>query len=244
MTSSVLRCVLVVLMFWPVTMACSGRTEPDSQQGSAGGAGGLPGSESTAGKPADDPANFACPTDETCEPLGERDEVLPKPDCPGADPMEGTSCDTEELVCSYGTSVTAYCRRYYRCHVGAWTSQYNRQVTCISQPAEFCPGTPTQGGACVVGEVDVFVPCEYSGGVTCYCLGNPVGQKGAAGTWECYAPPRNAACPESLPNLGDGCRRDGQACHYGIVQQGCYAPYSDVYCFRGAWALSPAVCPL
>jgi hypothetical protein len=114
---------------------------------------------------------------------------------------------------------------------------------CLTHPSSFCPEAPTHGDSCVQGSVDWHVPCEYSGGVTCYCQGNPP-VEGAGGVWVCFAPPPNSACPEILPNLGDGCSTNGVTCRYGIMEQGCWAPYAQVFCYQGAWEIAPPVCLL
>jgi hypothetical protein len=96
----------------------------------------------------------------------------------------------------------------------------------------------------MVGGVSAYVPCEYQEGVLCYCLGNPVGKPGASGQWDCYGPPASRKCPAVLPNLGEGCSETGVTCHYGVVQQGCFAPYADVSCYQGAWQVASPACLL
>ncbi|MFZ5895697.1 MAG: hypothetical protein ACOY0T_31865 [Myxococcota bacterium] len=237
-----------------VLAACSGNAT-SSKVAAGGGHAGVGGLSASSGGaagygamggviPPNDPANFACPLDQVCTANGQRPKAVPKPSCPDSAPAEGSACSAEGLTCSYGDSVTAYCRSYLTCSAGSWKTPDNRKDVCLSQPANFCPAKPSQGAACTVGSVDVFVSCEYSGGVACYCLGNPVGITGAKGAWECYGPPRNSACPELLPNIGDGCSSNGQTCHYGIVQQGCYAPYADVFCYQGAWEAAQSTCTL
>jgi len=251
MTVSVSRRVLASSSLLWLVAACAGKSSSlDAAAGQAGastslgGASGGGGGGAAGALPPNDPANFACPIDQVCTPTGGRAQVLPSPTCPPSQPAEGSACTSDGLSCSYGESVTGYCRNYLSCVGDRWKTPDNRQDVCVMQPAGFCPPLPTQGAACEVGDVDVFVACEYAAGVACYCLGNPVGITGAPGSWECYGPPRNAACPELLPNLGDGCSENGQVCHYGIQQQGCLAPYADVSCYRGAWEASQALCTL
>lgn len=78
------------------------------------------------------------------------------------------------------------------------------------------------------------VPCEYPG-LTCWCDGSGVGQEpGASGFWSCYGPPRDTRCPETLPNVGEGCNTRGVACSY--VPDGCFTyPFSTVFCFDRQW---------
>ncbi|HKY38442.1 MAG TPA: hypothetical protein VJN18_21010 [Polyangiaceae bacterium] len=179
-----------------------------------------------------------------CEPIGDR--VTPKlgPECPIDEPALESACEVEALECSYGDSLTAYCRRYVNCNDGVWSAPPHRPSTCLEQPEAQCPSQPQAGAACTASEVDGFVPCAYPSGVACYCLGNPVGVPGTKAMWECYGPPRNGACPEVLPNLGAGCDVNGQACHYGVVEQGCHAPYADVYCYQGGWEAATPSCSL
>lgn len=218
--------------------ACSGRLEKNPAPSATAGAAGD--SEDTS---PNDPANFACVLGD-CETIGERVEPMPAPVCPTEEPGEGSACIDDELQCSYGSSSSAYCRRYLVCTGGAWVVPATRVSTCMVQPPEQCPTEPQPGAACVSSEVNGNVSCEYGHGINCYCLGNPVGAPRSKSEWECYGPPRNGACPELLPNIGEGCAINGQACHYGIVQWGCHAPYADVYCYQGAWEVSSAICAL
>jgi hypothetical protein len=84
-----------------------------------------------------------------------------------------------------------------------------------------------------------LAPCEYADGVGCYCVGNRSAAQGGivgdSGLWKCYGPPKNGACPELLPNLGEGCAVNGQNCVYGQVTQQCFSPYARVVCESGAW---------
>lgn len=229
---------------FPTLIACSGESMSSGAPEGSAGRGGNSATGGSGAVPANDPSNFACLLDQRCTPGGERQDPLPPPSCPASEPSEGEPCETGEGECSYGDSVAAYCRSYFACVEGSWQVPSTRRGTCATHPEGFCPARPEHAASCTVGNVDVYVPCEYPNGVSCYCLGNPVGRVGATSTWECYAPPTNPACPELLPNLGDGCAENGQSCHYGIVQQGCFAPYADVYCFQGAWEASFPVCTL
>lgn len=208
-----------------------GRSTNGGKASSAGG----------ASKALDDPANRAC-LGAACKTPVRRVEPMQGPSCPAGSPKAGDACKTDKLECSYGGSVAAFCRSYFECTGGVWAAK--PKATCVEQPASFCPSQPSHGTKCTVGQVDVFVPCEYQGGIGCYCLGNPLGVPGAAGEWECYGPPANAACPEVLPNLGDACKVSGQFCNYGGTEQGCHSPYADVYCYDGAWEASSATCTL
>lgn len=183
------------------------------------------------------PLNHAC-TFGDCEPIGVRVIVKPSPSCPTSKPEKAQRCDLEGSICSYGDSLTAYCRDYFQCVDGTWQSAPEDDSRCVTQPEGFCPSEPPAGAACVVSDVDPFVPCEYADAVTCYCAG----RSGTPSIWECYGPPRSGQCPEVLPNLGDGCSTSAQFCGYGIESQGCDAPYANVFCHDGAWEKAGSTC--
>jgi hypothetical protein len=187
---------------------------------------------------SDNPANHACALKD-CDVIGRRAPAELGPVCPASKPEASLPCETNSLECSYGSSLATYCREFFECVGRIWTVA---ESSCVSQPEGFCPATPQPGQACTVGRISVFVPCEYPEAVACYCLGNPKGRLGAAGRWECWGPPPNGNCPEVLPNLGDGCSTTGQYCEYGVVGQGCDAPYATVYCRQGAWESAGEVC--
>lgn len=249
-------CLLIL-----VGAACGGSTSPDPAKGAIPGAGGdtagaagdpgaagsWDGGRETGGTETgnliDSADNAACPLG-NCTPAGQRVAPLPKVSCPHEEPMLGSACNEEALECSYGDSVTAYCRRYYQCSDRLWLLPSKWKDSCVVASIGSCPAQPNQGMACTVGDVDVFVPCEYPGGIACYCLGDRPWVVGSPGEWDCYGPPRNGSCPELLPNLGDGCTKTGLTCSYGIVEQGCHAPYANVYCYQGAWEMASATCLL
>jgi hypothetical protein len=131
------------------------------------------------------------------------------------------------------------------CAEQSWRMPANRSASCMSHPDGFCPTSPLHRAECTTGEFDLlFIPCDYPNGVACHCVGNPVRAEGIQGEWECYGPPRNGACPEIMPNIGEGCARIGQFCGYGLVEQGCYASYASVLCDQGAWEEVEAACAL
>jgi len=222
-------------------LSCSGRSSENGREAGAGAGNTAGGGNVTIDPGA--PENFACTLGD-CQPIGERVAPKPGPRCPVEEPTENSPCDVNATECTYGDSLSAYCRRYLKCSGGVWTAPPNRPTECTRQPAAQCPAKPAAATHCIASDIDGFVPCEYAAGVTCYCLGNPVGVAGSESQWECYGPPRNGACPEALPNLGDGCNINGQACHYGVVELGCHAPYADVYCYQGAWEAATPTCSL
>jgi hypothetical protein len=214
--------------------SCSGRSTsgPTFERPAAGGSGTDEESEGYACLLAD------------CNPIADRAQPLAKPSCPADVPVVGDVCLSNGLKCSYGASQASYCREFFVCDGGEWVLADELKATCVEQPDAFCPAKPNDGLPCIVGDTDVYVPCEYEAGVLCYCFGNPPGKPGASGEWACYGPPSNKNCPEILPNLGDGCANTGLTCHYGVQQQGCYSPYADVSCFSGVWEASGATCLL
>lgn len=220
--------VAVAAWLLPATGGCLGTTDE--------GEGGY----STS---SEDPRNIPCVLG-GCAPTPDRLTARPGPACPAEEPVPGSGCNADGMDCTFGNSATAHCRRYYRCETGVWVFPNDRNATCSSQPASQCPRDPSPEGECTAGEVDVFVPCEYSSGIACYCLGNPVGIPGATGEWECYGPPPNPECPEILPNIGEGCARTGQFCRYGVVGLGCRSSYASVYCYRGGWEAAMTTCEL
>jgi hypothetical protein len=190
----------------------------------------------------DNLANWACKVGE-CEPSVRRAPPVAAPLCPSDEPQLAEICAIEGATCTYGMSLTADCRRFYRCEGAVWViPPPGRQPHCASQPTGFCLPEPSPGLSCVVGDVDSYIPCQYGAGVGCYCIGSPFGVSGAPGHWECYGPPSNSDCPEVLPNVGDGCEPRGQFCAYGLVKQGCASPYAEVYCYDGAWEASGSDC--
>lgn len=215
--------------------SCSGRStsNPTFERPAAGG----------SGSATDDSEGYACLLPE-CRAITGRAEPLAKPTCPTNEPAAGDVCTINGLKCSYGTSQASYCRKFFLCTAGEWTLADEPKATCVKQPDSFCPAKPNDGLTCIVGDTDVYVPCEYDGGVLCYCIGNPPGKPSASDKWACYGPPSNKNCPANLPNLGDGCANTGLTCHYGVQQQGCYSPYADVYCFKGVWEASEPRCLL
>jgi hypothetical protein len=218
-------------------VACSGKeVRPEEPEGAR--------ASQEVSLDAEDALNNACVLGD-CEEVTARISPLPRPVCPLDEPQLGAACDAGGLTCTYGESASAYCRREYVCEDQSWVVCEHRRLSCLSQPEGFCPTEPENGATCTAGESDLlFVPCEYAGGITCHCIGNPVGVAGVQGEWECYGPPRNGSCPELLPNIGEGCANTGQYCSYGIVEQGCYAPYANVYCYQGAWEEAETSCSL
>lgn len=213
-----------------VLMACSGQASSHLPEDDG---------DTSALLASANPINNPCSL-EQCTTVLDRAGPKPGPACPAAEPAAGATCSVASLTCAYGDSISSFCRREYVCEEQIWQAQ---QSACVTQPSGFCPRQPQPGEACTTGEFELFfVPCEYEGGITCNCVGNPLQQAGIEGQWECYGPPPNAACPAVLPNIGSGCAQNGQSCRYGIVESDCYSPYASVYCYQGAWEAAEAAC--
>jgi len=158
----------------------------------------------------------------------------PKPVCPETEPAADDKCSQDGLLCSYGETTEASCRRYWRCNGDAWAAdEIAANTECKEIPKGFCPATPVQMAECTVSSAGRGVPCIYPE-VSCYCLGTFSAMPGSSGRWACYGPPSNPSCPAELPNIGDGCNEPGVECNYNADSCSGH-PYSSVFCFEGAW---------
>lgn len=188
----------------------------------------------------ENPNNHACRL-ESCKLIGERSAAGPRPTCPTSPPQVGEACENAGLECTYGENPSPFCREYFQCSGGIWSTLAGD--SCMERSST-CPSEPRDGTMCTVGDEWAWVPCEYPDGVMCFCLGNPLGVPGADGEWECFGPPNNGACPTILPNLGEGCAPTGQFCNYGVQELGCNSPYAEVYCYQGEWEKTSSGCSL
>lgn len=214
-----------------VTITSCGRTQSDSGNGDGNrDAGGSAGDRNVS--------ELAEPCGGPCEDDGERPEPLPRPHCPATEPSLGDPCNMENLVCSYGDSLTPHCRTYYECTEEAGQSIWMASALvdqqawpCLPLPSDYCPAeVPASGDACVIEAPGI--PCGYAE-VSCLCSARTP-TPGAPGSWDCYGAPRNTACPATLPNIGEGCgeEQEGIQCNYSLV---CAPPHSSVFCYRGEW---------
>ncbi|HWA71984.1 MAG TPA: hypothetical protein VG937_06620 [Polyangiaceae bacterium] len=208
----------------------TGGTGGTSGGSATGGADCAP-SDNCAGRPPTVGAPEA-PCEGGCSIAG-RPTPGPKPLCPEKEPTLGDDCPKDGLICSYGDTLEASCRSYFRCS-GKWQSdEVAADYPCTMPPADFCPAKlPAAGSECVVSAAGKGVACVYSE-LSCYCTG-PFIRPGTTGNWLCFGPPADTRCPAQLPNLGDGCDQPGTECHYSA--DNCSAhPYSSVFCFEGEW---------
>jgi hypothetical protein len=182
-----------------------------------------------AGADASGPSAAPCRT--SCPPAAVRAVALPRPECPEVEPTPGVACGDPGLRCGYGGGRTPYCRTEYQCK-GTWQSTARPLPGCPTPNREACPPTkPAAGDACVVGTL-IDVPCEY-GETSCRCGAGPLASEGDPGRWLCYGPPADTACPEIVPNVGEGCRTPGRECWYD--PEGCLDARLYVTCRGGSW---------
>jgi hypothetical protein len=162
-----------------------------------------------------------------CNPVCSQDLVWElgrsKRDCPGlcpaAEPHEGDSCGSSEIVCTYGDQ--AACRTEWDCLNGHWTALVGTR-DCQSA---VCPDAPVVNGSC---NVDQITPmggdCVYKYGLACRCNcmvdhGDPAGGPPPPPfeiRWGCSYPIPGQApstCPLQIPTSGTPCQQS-QACPY------------------------------
>jgi len=214
----------------------SGQAGASVQAGASGLAGSATGSSGTAGNEANDAAGLPCVNDPLerlgpCQVVGERPVPGPRPICPESEPSVAEACTDPGIVCGYGDSVTPTCRTYYECAGTTWRlDPRGERYPCDEPPPGFCPpDPPPHNTSCT--PVPGRAPCVYAG-VTCGCVSGmhwaTFGEQ-----WLCYGPPSDPTCPETLPNIGEGCATQGVQCSY--IEDCDLPPYSTVFCRNGAW---------
>jgi hypothetical protein len=188
------------------------------------------GGEAPLGLPCfDDPLGRVPPCD---DPL-ERPVPGPRPACPDSEPSAGAPCAMEGLVCGYGDAPLANCRNYFACAGGSWTldARLDSDRFPCEPPADYCPPeAPSLRDPCTAPPG--LVTCVYDD-VLCNCVSGQHWATDGAQQWLCYGPPDDPDCPETLPNLGEGCATPGVQCSY--VEDCEFPPYSTVFCFGDAW---------
>lgn len=178
-----------------------------------------------------DAAPRGAPCYSACPPATSRPVALPRPECPESEPVAGAPCTKADLRCGYGGGRTPYCRTEYQC-TGTWQITARPLPLCPDLAGDRCsPRMPEPGAACVVGAL-VDVPCEYDE-LSCRCAASLLVNPGDPGRWLCYGPPADVACPEILPNVGEGCTSPGHECWYD--PEGCLDPRLYVACREGTW---------
>lgn len=199
-----------------------------SSGGAASANGGRPGLAGSGGMPSSLPC-----IDQACPDTGPRPTPLPRPKCPESAPVAGDPCTDTTLYCSYGDSPAVNCRHAYQCTASAGSSHWEEDPAliksgpCVQPTAQACPSAPMPRTPCDMASVTLA--CQYPG-LVCQCV---LSSRGGAG-WQCLGAPENPACPEQLPNVGEGCTPSGLECDYAV--NSCDpTPNRTLFCFQGAW---------
>ena len=187
-------------------------------------------------------SSFPC-LDMPCADTGPRPTPLPRPKCPTTEPNAGDACDQEALYCEYGEAPAVYCRSAYTCENAgagnAWVTDaaLTKVYPCTPATPTVCPSAPAARSPCDASLLGLA--CQYPG-LVCHCSLPSKGQPG----WACFGAPENLACPEHLPNIGEGCAPNGIECDYAF--DSCDpTPDREVFCYEGAWEAGQDLgCPL
>lgn len=214
--------------------ACSGSARTDGAAGGAG-VGGAAGAGAAGTSPSGAGSGAATSTPclyQACPDAGPRPTPLPRPKCPSTEPQAGEACSEETLYCGYGDSPAINCRSAYTCTKGdagtTWVLDpaLTKVFPCI--PASHCSAAvPALGAAC--DGADLGLACQYPG-LVCHCQYSSHEKP----TWTCLGAPQDQACPEALPNIGEGCTPNGIECDYTV--DACDpTPDRALFCYEGAW---------
>lgn len=143
----------------------------------------------------------------------------PAPDCPTAQPQDGSSCTKEGIACEYGDDPRYTCNWVASCTQGRWSVSTTNSAWCPTpqpNPAS-CPAThdlAVQGGDCT----DIGVPCEYpEGWCSCIDVGGPPMPDGGGpqAMWMCQSSAQfTQGCPSTRPRLGTACAQADVQCSY------------------------------
>jgi len=160
--------------------------------------------------------------------------------CPQNEPSPGESCTDDGILCGYGDSARADCRRLYQCNK-TWNDM---SPLCLQPPEGYCPNTLPDGEQCEPIDYDgkevfvgVGVECSYSSGAICYCYScnwsRPSCKEGKA-HWDCKTQTEED-CPQLAPNIGEICSTQGIECVYGDL---CEQSGQVLLCSDGSWETS------
>lgn len=233
---------------WPIVVAmaaamaaCGGSSAAGQAAGGAGGAldGGTSSSGGVSSTNGGGPglaggmaSSLPC-IDQACPDTGPRPTTLRRPKCPDSAPVVGDPCPDTTLYCSYGDSPAVNCRHAYQCTASAGSSHWEEDPAltkagpCVPPTARACPSAPMPRTPC--DQASVTLACQYPG-LVCQCVRSSRGGSG----WQCLGAPENTACPEHLPNVGEGCMPSGLECDYAV--NSCDpTPNRTLFCFDGAW---------
>jgi hypothetical protein len=150
--------------------------------------------------------------------------------CPDELPQGGSACGVPDLLCTYGDDPRPQCRAMAYCMWPEWTVFMPKCIGPVS--CEAAP-PPPQAACMLEGEV-----CAYPDGTMCTCatcFGGSCTMPGPS--WYCTM--LGPGCPTFVPNSGDVCDREGQACSYGDP---CSSGVEAV-CKDGEWQWQPIACP-
>jgi len=240
LTSSSVSAVLVALLIGGSALTangCSGKTTAESTPANADAA---PGSGTTG--------------------------TQNNPDCPAADPGEGT-CAKDGVVCEYGDDFNPLCNTVRVCSGTRWGSPitYSNRPKCPTiaptvppNPAA-CPSTRAsvpEGMACTNSGDAAGTTCAYDGAsCTCgaFCPSYPVSRPDCdpdAGRtdnccdrtkmeWHCFDGP--AFCKTPRARVGSACTTEGEKCALTAPGE-CGEPILE--CEKGVWTLPNVSCPI
>jgi hypothetical protein len=207
--------------------------------GCPSGAPGLGATCSTEGLQCQYPSG--CPTPTLAKCAGGKWSVaipdcpVPVPVCPATLPTMNTDCPRVGLECAYGDDPRPQCRQHATCSGMGWQLPIGG---CPPLPTTTCPATAADAANKSCNTEGAY--CSYPSGVVCGCGGCLGGPCSTNKTWHCDAPPANAACPRTLPNLGTACTTPSLDCMYGSCSAGDIA---DRKCEGGVWIDQPTACP-
>ncbi|HEY3815987.1 MAG TPA: hypothetical protein VGL81_02395 [Polyangiaceae bacterium] len=172
-------------------------------------------------------------------PDGSGDDSSPpwSPVCPNTVPAAGTSCDTENVQCEYGSAWwSVSCDQVMQCENGRWSTFQPSFEPCSAQPGPnpaSCPAdfaAVPQGTSCSTNGLS----CLYTEG-QCGCqvpLGGPVEIDGGTGFWSCVP---EQGCPFPRARLGTACTTAQSDCTY---EECSYAQT----CQDGVWQAEEEAC--
>ncbi|WP_437720021.1 hypothetical protein [Sorangium sp. So ce861] len=153
--------------------------------------------------------------------------------CPAERPEEGSSCDADDVSCTYSGTCGDDTFRF-TCVDGAW--QMGIDPTC-NPPPPACPDErPEAGSSCAAGGLS----CSYLDDCD-----NPIDYTCTGGAWQmgpemsCNPPPP-PECPETFPETGSACWQIGASCAYGNPPD-CPDPTIVTCGEDGTWSVTVAV---
>jgi hypothetical protein len=182
------------------------------------------------------------------------------PDCPEADPQNGTPCSKDGLLCEYGDDFNPRCNVTRVCSTDRWAQPIQSGgAKCPSGPHTIPPNPSdcaadaksTPAGACSSKST-----CTYDGAIcTCgvFCPSYPVRQRDCdadAGVttsccdttkveWHCFEGPKYCTSPR--PRIGAPCTSEGETCAVDEPQE---CGQTVMKCQKGVWDLENNQCPI